>query len=245
MKNSMITLATLVAICATTFGGIIDAPAHALSNSPKATAGNSKKVSLYNTSPEFLAKIKVYFDNKDFKGLQELCTKTLESNNRNADAYYIRALCTYVLDGGADAILGDLSAAITLQPGYSDALKARATIYAAVKQHGHAVDDLSVVLALEPQNVDVIIALVNNHYEMCDYQGMIEDCTYWISICPEEPNAYYIRALSYIDMNNQIAARADLEKAAQLFTAQNRLEEAEKVQKVIASITHGQGGGAS
>ena len=247
MKNSIISLA-YAAVLATTFGGILEAPAFAHPTPRAASTTNvayAKKLSPYYSSRAFEEQVQVYFNNEDYRGLYEFCTKAIENNNRNADAYYFRAVSTFMMGGETNLVISDLSAAISLEPGFVEALKARAGVYSSMKQPASAVPDLKTVLSMEPQNVDVVIALVSNHYDMGDLKSAIEDCSYWISLSPFEPSAYYVRGLIFIELDNKVAALSDLETAHKLLTAQNRPEEAQKVQVLISTLKSDQGGGAS
>ena len=74
------------------------------------------------------------------------------------------------------------------------------------------------------------------YYESKDYEKAVENFTKAINLNSDFAEAYFLRGGVYALLKEYEQARFDLEKAAQLFQEQNKPEEYQKAQELLAVI---------
>lgn len=135
-------------------------------------------------------------------------------------------------------MISDLNKAIKLNPQYAEALAARATVEAAENDYESAVSDWMSVLAIVPDNLFVLGKCMDLHATLQDWSGLEQDYTHWISLEPENPEAYYDRAMVRAYLGDIENAIADLETTSELLVAYG--EDDAGVQTLIAKLKNGE-----
>lgn len=110
--------------------------------------------------------------------------------------------------------------AIKSHPDLWDAYLNRGTTYYALKRYPEALKDLDRAILLNPK---CALALVNKANVLDDTGRQREALPYYgdaIKIDPEEPEAYYNRALVSLKLKESASAKKDLKRAAELYSAQ-------------------------
>ena len=117
---------------------------------------------------------------------------------RNPDSLnlYRRATSLHAM-GETDRALSDYSDAIRVDPGNSLAFLGRGVLLATRKRsYNRAVEDFDKVLALQPENVDALIARGNAYSQLGDNGRALADLDRAVQLAPDNAQAYVIRGLA-------------------------------------------------
>ena len=161
--------------------------------------------------------------------------KAIEINPNFALAYSNRGLAYYDLQQYQQA-LDDLNKALEINPQYADAYLNRGITYADLQQYQQAINDYNKAIEINPQLAQAYYNRGVTYYESKQYQQAVADFTKAIEINPQYANAYLVLGGVYIQLNDIEAARTNLEKARQLFIAQNNIADAEYVASVLEQL---------
>jgi tetratricopeptide (TPR) repeat protein len=193
----------------------------------------------------FCLRCEALLEHENYKGLFEVCDEAIIANSKNTLAYVYRAVARYYLDESQDAVLADLNLAVDSDPNCSAAYLARAGFFEITNQIELAISDYKAILALEPDNVEVLGSLINRNVDLKNWNAVVESCGYWISIAPTEPAPYYLRAMAEVELGDTAAAIEDLEETSKLLVALKRNSESDQVKGIIAELKNGNSGGLS
>lgn len=191
----------------------------------------------------FTLRCEALIEHENYIGLFEVCDRAIENDSTNALAYVYRGVARYYLGESKVAVLADLNLAVEADPNFSAAYLARAGFFEITNQIELAIADYKSVLALEPDNVEVIGALVNRNTELKNWNDVVEGCSYWIALAPAEPAPYYLRAMAEIELGDTTSALEDLEATSKLLVAQNRNDESNQIKVIIAQLKSGNSSG--
>lgn len=241
MKNSLVITATLAAIALSAFAGTSQTPAHAAVETPQVkhqyTAAEDADAASKAT---FDSKVEEFIAKNDFAGLLNFCTEAIAADNQKADAYFFRAMSSYNLGADITVVLADLDRCIEIEPKFVAALDVRSSIREATGNINGAIEDYQALLVIFPDNLNVLARLTDAHGMVGDWQGVIADCNYWITLSPHEPEVYYVRAISHLQLGEIADAIADLKHTSELLAQQNRTADAEKIAAMITQLESGQ-----
>ena len=161
--------------------------------------------------------------------------KAIQLNPNYALAYYNRGV-VYKEQGEAELALDDYNKAIQLNPNYALAYYNRGVVYKEQGEAELALDDYNKAIQLNPE----LALAYNNRGVLYDEQGeaelALDDYNRAIQLNPDYANAYANLGLLYGQLGSIEEARTNLEKARQLFIAQNRTADAEKVASVLEQL---------
>lgn len=120
------------------------------------------------------------------------------------------------LSGRNEEAIIDLNKVIKNNPRSLNAIKNRATIYFNTQRYDLALVDYLAYHKLDPDEVDIINAIVTSNQGIGDYAAALEYANLAISKAPNTNIFYYNRALCNRQLGNNAAARQDALKAQQL-----------------------------
>lgn len=246
MKNSLLITATLTAIALSAFNGTSKTPAHAAVESPQVNHQYTvEKDTVAKHSDDankaaFDSKVDEFIVKNDFAGLLNFCTEAIAAGNYKEEAYFLRAMSSYNLGADITVVLADLDRSIEVNPKFVAALDVRSSIYEATGNLRGAIADYTTLLVIFPDNLNVLSRLTNAHGMMGDWQAVISDCNYWLTLKPHDPDAYYVRAISHMQLGDIPAALTDLKQSNELLAKLNRQDEAAQVAALIAQLESGQ-----
>jgi tetratricopeptide (TPR) repeat protein/S1-C subfamily serine protease len=205
-----------------------------LKNYPKAIADYSKVISLDpdNTMGEttYFNRGVAYDKLKDYQSASKDFTKAIEICNKD-----------------------ELDTCTKDQPTIAQLHLERSVNYFNLKQYSKALVDLNKVILFEPKNPDAYYWRSANHYNLKLYAQALADANKSISLEPKNPDTYFVRAKVYYffkdtkkaQENWQIAAKLykqqgdlqigiqELQKDAQLYQKQGKVEDYQRVQQAI------------
>ncbi len=137
---------------------------------------------------------------------------------RNPDSLnlYRRATSLYAV-GETDRALSDYGDAIRVDPGNSLAYLGRGVLLASRKRaYNRAIEDFDKVLALQPDNVDTLIARGNAYSQIGDNGRALADLDRAIQLAPDNAQAYVIRGLANNRRDQKQLAMQDYEAALKI-----------------------------
>ena len=137
---------------------------------------------------------------------------------RNPDSLnlYRRATSLYAM-GETDRALSDYGDAIRVDPGNSLAYLGRGVLLASRKRaYNRAIEDFDKVLALQPDNVDTLIARGNAYSQIGDNGRALADLDRAIQLAPDNAQAYVIRGLANNRRDQKQLAMQDYEAALKI-----------------------------
>lgn len=187
----------------------------------------------------FSLQCEAMLEHDNYSGLLDACDEAIAANPKNAEAYIYRAVARWFLDEAHEAVVADLNLAIEVEPDSADGYLARAGFFEVTHQIELAIRDYETVLKLEPSNIEVLSALINRNAELQNWDKVVANCSYWISIAPGEPAPYYLRATGKVELGDTTAAIEDLEKFSKLLVALKRTGESDQIKKIIAELKNG------
>lgn len=106
--------------------------------------------------------------------------------------------------------------ALKLNSGDAGILYARAGTFIMLKKVAQAVKDLDVILASQPENIQVLYARASYLNMKGDYKKAAQDAEAILKINPDHAGAYQARGGSYLGQKKYKESEADLTKAIQL-----------------------------
>jgi tetratricopeptide (TPR) repeat protein len=136
---------------------------------------------------------------------------------RNPDALnlYRRATSLHAM-GETDRALSDYNDAIRVDPGNSFAFLGRGVLLATRKRsYNRAIEDFDKVLALQPENVDALIARGNAYSQLGDNGRALTDLDRAIQLAPDNAQAYVVRGLANNRRGQRQLAMQDYDTALQ------------------------------
>ncbi len=129
-----------------------------------------------------------------------------------------------------------LTKVLQSNPEDAEAYYNRGIALAQLEEYEKAIADYSKVLELSPDDAEAYDNRAIARAELEDYPGAIADYTQVIRRKPDDAEAYYNRGLSRAQLEDYDAAIQDLQKAAELYTAQGQTAEAEEARSVAESL---------
>lgn len=116
-----------------------------------------------------------------------------------------------------DAAIADLSAALAIDPDYSDAYSARADLYYGQRKYALALADYSRVIASKPSWITGYIDRAAVYQDQGNLDAAISDLTYGISKNPGSAQAYQARGRAYQLQRQFVKAMSDFDKVVTLY----------------------------
>ena len=176
-----------------------------------------------------------YYDLEQYDSAISDYNQAIEINPQLADAYVNRGDTYYKLEQYQQA-LGDFSQAIEINPQYALAYYNRGLTYYDLEQYDSAISDFSQAIEINPQYIDAYLdrGLIYVIFEQ--YDSALADYSQAIEINPQFALAYFGLGVVYIELENIEEARTNLEKAQQLFIAQNDTANAERVAILLEQL---------
>ena len=161
--------------------------------------------------------------------------QAIQLNPHDAKAYYNRGYL-YSQQGEAELALDDYNKAIQLNSDYAEAYNNRGYLYSQQGEAELALDDYNKAIQLDPE----LIIAYNNRGVLYDEQGEVEsaldDYNQAIQLNSDYAEAYANLGLLYRQLGSIEEARTNLQKARQLFIAQNNTAGAETVANVLEQL---------
>ncbi len=145
----------------------------------------------------------------------ELCTKALELNQRDADAYYHRGLARRVIGQEADASW-DLTRALEIRPEFAQARLERAHIYRNQGKLETAIEHCTRALEARPDYVSAWLTRARAYYQTANYEQALADCTSALEVNPQSARAAFNRGLVQTRAGRVAEGIADFTLAVQL-----------------------------
>jgi tetratricopeptide (TPR) repeat protein len=130
-------------------------------------------------------------------------------NKRNKQSYYLRGDLKYQLKDYYGAI-EDYTAAIKIDPSFTDALFKRGLAFQYVKEFQEAMKDYSKVIKIAPNNPNGYYYRGQIRQVLKDFKGAIVDYTRAITIDRNFPDSYRNRAISKFHNSKYLDALKDL-----------------------------------
>ena len=161
--------------------------------------------------------------------------QAIQLNPELAEAYNNRGHL-YQEQGEAELAFSDYNQAIQLNPDYADAYYNRGVLYQEQGEVELALDDYNRAIQLNPDYADAYINRGVLYKEQGEVELALDDYNQAIQLNPNFAEAYANLGLVYIQLGSIEEARTNLEKAQQLFIAQNRTADAEKAASLLEQL---------
>ncbi|MES2461411.1 MAG: tetratricopeptide repeat protein [Armatimonadota bacterium] len=148
-------------------------------------------------------------------------SKVIELDPKNADAYYRRGLGHISLGGqeNYDKFFADEGKAIELNPDFLFAYKFRALTYVSIGKFDAAIADYNQVIRLEPGSAVNYLNRATAYYDKRNpesFEMALKDLAQAALLDPKNVPVYALRAQTYSQLGNRVAALADCDKVAAL-----------------------------
>jgi tetratricopeptide (TPR) repeat protein len=143
------------------------------------------------------------------------CTELIQRNQKDATAYFNRALAYYEKKD-FDRAVADTSKAIDLNPNYAVAYNRRSATYNAKGDHDRAIADANKAIEIDPKLATAYGNRGNAYYNKKQYDRAIADANKAIGIDPKLARAYNNRGLAYRAKGDTDRAIADYSKAVDI-----------------------------
>jgi tetratricopeptide (TPR) repeat protein len=158
--------------------------------------------------------------------------QALQINPNLANAYYNRGVARYDLGDNQGAI-ADYDQALRIDPNLANAYYNRGVARSDLGDNQGAIADFNQTLKINPNEAEAYSSRGTVRLKLGDKQGAIADCNQALKIDPGEVGAYIIRGGARYALGDKRGAITDLEKAADLLKQQGKIDDYQKVLKVI------------
>ncbi len=140
-----------------------------------------------------------------------LCNEIIALDNKNLDAYFLRALAKNDLGNYHGAIV-DYSKIIVLKPDADTYFNRGNSRYNLLDFEG-AKDDFLNAYKLDPYFIDALYSLAHTQVDLEDYENALKSINTFIKLAPEEAKGYTLRALIFAHTDNYKNAISDYSMA--------------------------------
>ncbi len=148
----------------------------------------------------------------DFRKAINLMSVLIETDNKNFEALFIRAIGKYNINDLAGAER-DLSNAIYYNSGYAQAYQYRAIVRAMRGNYKDALKDFKSAIKLRPDFTDVYYSRGVTYFLNQQFDKAIKDFSHCLRINPEMVDAYINRGSAHLLSKDTLAALKDYDKA--------------------------------
>ena len=162
----------------------------------------------------------VYLDKKQSNLAIADFNQAIQIDPQSAMAYFNRGNIYMGINKPSEAI-ADFNRVIQLDPQLAVAYFNRGFVYSKQKQYDLAIADFNRAIQLNPQLARVYFNRGNIYMKINKSSETIADFNRAIQLNPQYADAYFNRAIVYGRQQQYYQAKSDLEKAADLFRAQN------------------------
>lgn len=149
---------------------------------------------------------------KKFDEATKLLTKAIESNDKDVNAYMLRAQALVYSNRFHESII-DLSKVISLDSSISDAYNLRGLSYGYVEEIDNAIADFSKAIQLDPKFAEAYLNRGSAHAISGNNEKALKDLDKAISLDPKNPESYYQRGRVHYNMDNLNSCIDDLSKS--------------------------------
>lgn len=167
-------------------------------------------------------------------------TEAITQDPKSVDALYGRAVARYCLEK-MELALEDLGQALAIDSKNLDVLFGIGFIQEKMGHTDLAIAAYNEMLVIVPDDVAIIWRVCNLHYSTKNLEGCVADLSRIIELTPDDPWAYYYRGVVHKEMGNKELAKADFQKASEVFIATN--PDYQAIQDQLASLMEDQGEG--
>lgn len=162
-----------------------------------------------------------YFNKSDYESAIKNYTKLLELRPNFEKGYNNRGSAYALIRDFTNAIK-DFSKLIELTPNDFEAYSYRADSYFQIgKKEGYllAIKDYTKSMSLK-ENPKLYLNRGSSYANISEFENSITDFSRYIEVFPQDPDAYYYRALAYIEINQKDKYNSDLLTACKLGKSQ-------------------------
>jgi len=155
---------------------------------------------------------------EDYKGAIADYTKAIKINEQDTTVYLLRGMGKVKLHDFKGAIK-DYTKALELDPKYKEAYYNSGNAKDSLQDYNGAIVDYTKAIELEPNHKYAYVTYISRAKAkgaLHDYKGSIEDLNKAIEITPKYAEAYYIRGLAKLMLNQIDSGCLDLSKAGEL-----------------------------
>ena len=156
-----------------------------------------------------------HFETEDYKNALLKFNKVIDSDNANADAFYMRGRVKQVLEDFHGA-MKDFNLAININPKVAHYYFDRGNIKYGLQDYYGAIADYSQAITLDVTHVDAYFKRGKAKHQLEAYQDAINDCTKILGIKANNVDAYYLRGVLRIEHGQLEQGCLDLSKAGEL-----------------------------
>lgn len=132
-----------------------------------------------------------------------------------AFAFYIRALIYEDLER-YDEALADLNSAVAVSPKSPYLYKGRAELYSFLENYAASDADYQSILKIDGDNIDARMGLGGNAVATEQYQKALDYANEVVTLYPEQPSAYTLRAKAYAGLKDYSRAASDIVAGVEL-----------------------------
>lgn len=173
-------------------------------------APNQPLLLAQSNADELLEQCVKRYQSKEYERALSSCTKAIEADEDNDNAYLIRGVSKFIL--GDKTGIQDINRALAINPDSEQGYYIRALVRAITGDVKGATEDSNRFLVLNSYSVDgysfraMVMLLID------DYKQAIENASQAIQKNPENANGYIMRSFAYILSGNDQQASEDIEK---------------------------------
>jgi tetratricopeptide (TPR) repeat protein len=170
------------------------------------------------TAEEWIDRGDRHFKYEEYNSAISCYKKAIGLAPHNAAAYFKRGMAYNAL-GDLEPAVADVTTAIGLDPANFQYYYARGFLYNVERKYLLAVVDLDKSIALNPDmdgNGLAYIERATAYHSQGGYELAITDYTKYIEANPEDGEAYFLRALSYLELHDTGNAKKDFKKSCDL-----------------------------
>jgi len=183
----------------------------------------------------YVARAKASIAQRDDRNAVIDCTRAIQCDPQLSDAYIARAtarvgrvmrrvvvaehIADYVKvlsDKARVAALGDLDAAIRLQPKSAEAHDLRAVVEMSAKDYQRAIGDLTTAIKLQPKSTDYRLRRGSCYILTRQFQKAVDNYTQAITSGCASADVYFWRGVAHMLASNYEKASRDLDEAIRL-----------------------------
>jgi tetratricopeptide (TPR) repeat protein len=151
------------------------------------------------------------YNSKNYEKAATGFNEIVKADPQNASAYYYLGKSYKELKKDNEAI-GALKEAVRIKPDHADANFALGNIYYGQKNYETSLPYFEQAAKTNFKSVEILIALAENQRVLKQFDKAIVQYGKVIGFEPNNANAYYGMGLTYLGLNNKIAARQQLQK---------------------------------
>ncbi|WP_051469919.1 tetratricopeptide repeat-containing S1 family peptidase [Fischerella sp. PCC 9605] len=200
---------------------------HADSNTAE-EASENPNVAVLKTTRNFAVPINTFVQQSKTVGIDlRISLPATVATAPTGDEYYIQ--------GGQKEIKGDLkgaiadySKAIEVNPQYAEAYNDRGIARFKLGDKQGSIEDFSQALRMISIGTNARYNRAYAYFQLQNYQSAIADFNEVLRINPNNADSYIYRGIARLELKDKQGGKADLQKAAELFKQQGRMEAYQK-----------------